>query len=72
MGIGTEAAAAALEHAFVELELTKVVGRTDPRHVAAISLMKKLGMQSHGSTHADEVIYELTRDDWSRARSGAR
>lgn len=71
-GIGTEAAAAALEHAFVELELAKVVGRTDPRNEAALSLMKKLGMQPHGSTHTDEVIYELTRDDWSRARSGAR
>jgi RimJ/RimL family protein N-acetyltransferase len=71
-GIGIEAAAAALEHAFVELELAKVVGRTDPRNEAALSLMTKLGMQSHGSTHTDEVIYELTRDDWSRARSGAR
>ena len=71
-GIGTEAAAAALEHAFVELELAKVVGRTDPRHVAAINLMKKLGMQPHGWTHADEVIYEITRDDWLRARPAAR
>ena len=71
-GIGTEAAAAALEYAFVDLELAKVVGRTDPRHVAALSLMKKLGMQDHGSTHVDEVIYELTRDDWLRARSDAR
>jgi [ribosomal protein S5]-alanine N-acetyltransferase len=71
-GIGTEAAAAALEHAFVELELAKVVGRTDPRNEAALSLMTKLGMQPHGSTHIHEVIYELTRDDWSHARSGAR
>ena len=71
-GIGTEAAAAALEYAFVELELAKVVGRTDPRHVAALSLMEKLGMQPHGLTHADEVIYEITRDDWLRARPAAR
>jgi [ribosomal protein S5]-alanine N-acetyltransferase len=71
-GIGTEAATAALEHAFVELELAKVVGRTDPRHEAALRLMQKLGMRPHGSTHTDEVIYELTRDDWSRARSDAR
>ncbi|HEY4398422.1 MAG TPA: GNAT family N-acetyltransferase [Acidimicrobiia bacterium] len=71
-GIGTEAAGAALEHAFVGLDLAKVVGRTDPRHDAALGLMKTLGMQPHGATHTDEVIYELTRDEWSRARSGAR
>jgi RimJ/RimL family protein N-acetyltransferase len=71
-GIGIEAARAAQEHAFVELALAKVVGRTDPRHEAALRLMMKLGMQPHGATHTDEVIYELTRDDWSRARSDAR
>ena len=80
--IAFEASNAAIEHAFVELDLSKVVGRADSRHEASIRLMTKLGMRSGGlasSHHArpageqvDEVIYELTRDDWSRARSGAR
>jgi RimJ/RimL family protein N-acetyltransferase len=72
MDIGGEAARAALEHAFVELGLAKVVGRTDPRHASAIRLMKKLGMQHQGPTHTDAVIYEIKRADWSRARSDAR
>jgi [ribosomal protein S5]-alanine N-acetyltransferase len=80
--IAFEALCAAIEHAFVELGLSKVVARADSRHEASIGLMRKLGMRSGGvasSHHArpagervDEVIYELTRDDWSRARSGAR
>ena len=80
--IAFEASNAAIEHAFVELDLSKVVARADSRHEASIRLMTKLGMRSGGlasSHHArpageqvDEVIYELTRDDWSRARYGAR
>ena len=80
--IAFEASCAAIEHAFVELDLSKVVARADSRHEASIGLMTKLGMRSAGvasSHHArpagepvDEMIYELTRDDWSRARSGAR
>jgi RimJ/RimL family protein N-acetyltransferase len=72
MAIGGEAAGAALEHAFVELGVAKVVGRTDPRHTAAIRLMEKLGMRHKGPTHTDAVIYEIKRADWSRARSDAR
>jgi RimJ/RimL family protein N-acetyltransferase len=80
--IAFEASGAAIEHAFVELDLSKVAARADSRHEASIRLMTKLGMRSEGlasSHHArpageqvDEVIYELTRDDWSRARSDAR
>ena len=80
--IAFEASCAAIEHAFVELDLSKVAARADSRHEASIRLMAKLGMRSRGlaSSHrsrpageqVDEVIYELTRDDWSRARSAAR
>jgi len=81
-GIALEASRAAVEHAFVDLELSKVVARSDSRHKASIRLMTKLGMRSDGvasSHHArpeggqvDEVIYELTHRDWSRARPAAR
>jgi ribosomal-protein-alanine N-acetyltransferase len=73
--IGYEASCAAIEHAFVELDLSKVVARSDSRHEASIRLMTKLGMRSDGvaSSHrarpkgerVDEVIYELLRTDWS-------
>jgi RimJ/RimL family protein N-acetyltransferase len=72
MEIGAEACRAAVEHAFVELGLAKVVGRTDRRNASATRLMQKLGMQPAGSTSTDEVLYEIRRGDWSRARSGAR
>jgi [ribosomal protein S5]-alanine N-acetyltransferase len=80
--IAFEASTAAIEHAFVDLGLSKVVARSDSRHEASIRLMTKLGMRSDGvasSHHArpecgriDELIYELTRLDWSRARPAAR
>jgi RimJ/RimL family protein N-acetyltransferase len=80
--IGLEACRAAVEHSFVELELSKVVARADGRHDASIRLMTKLGMRSHGVARSlgdrradesvDEVIYEINRGEWLRARSGAR
>jgi RimJ/RimL family protein N-acetyltransferase len=80
--IGFEACSAAIEHAFVDLDLSKVVARADSRHEVSIRLMTKLGMRSRGVAHrlddgrpdgaVDEVIYEIIRDEWSRARSDAR
>jgi RimJ/RimL family protein N-acetyltransferase len=80
--IGFEACTAAIEHAFVDLDLSKVVARADSRHEVSIRLMRKLGMRSQGVAHCledrrpddtvDEVIYEISRDEWSRARSDAR
>ena len=80
--IGFEACRAAIDHAFVELDLSKVVARADSRHEASIKLMTKLGMRSKGVAHSvddrragravDEVIYEISGRDWWRARSGAR
>ena len=64
------------------LDLAKVVARADSRHEASIRLMTKLGMRSKGVAHSipgprpgkavHEVIYEIWRADWSRARSDAR
>lgn len=80
--IGFEACRAAIDHAFVELDLSKVVARADSRHEASIKLMTKLGMRSKGVAHSvddrragravDEVIYEISGRDWWRGRSGAR
>jgi RimJ/RimL family protein N-acetyltransferase len=80
--IGFEVCSAAVEHAFVELELSKVVARANTRHEASIRLMTKLGMRSKGVAHSvagprpdetvDEVLYEISRADWPRARSDAR
>jgi RimJ/RimL family protein N-acetyltransferase len=75
--IGVEAARAAIEHAFVELDLEKVVARADARHDASIRVMEKLGMRRDGVAHShragperrttDEVIYEVRRAEWQAA-----
>jgi len=72
--IGVEASRAAIEHAFVELDLQKVVARADARHDASIRVMEKLGMRRDGIAHShrarrepqttDEVIYEIERAEW--------
>ena len=78
MGIGIEASSAAAEHAFLELQLEKVVARADARHDASIKVMEKLGMRRDGLSHShragreprttDEVIYEVRRAEWSAKR----
>src|SRR5215210_1265338 len=72
--IGVEASRAAIEHAFVEMDLEKVVARADARHDASIRVMEKLGMRRDGIAHShragrepqttDEVIYEVWRTEW--------
>ncbi|HMF04960.1 MAG TPA: GNAT family N-acetyltransferase [Acidimicrobiia bacterium] len=79
---GFEVCSAAIEHAFVELELSKVAARANAHHETSLRLMTKLGMRSKGVAHSvagkrpdeavDELIYEISRADWSRARSDAR
>ena len=79
--IGFEASSAAVEHAFVELGLSKVAARSDSRHEASIRLMTKLGMHSKGVAHShearrpddavDEVIYEVDRSIASRTMPGS-
>jgi [ribosomal protein S5]-alanine N-acetyltransferase len=74
MEIGVEASRAAIEHAFVELDLAKVAARADARHDASIRVMEKLGMRRNGLSHShragrrrqttDEVIYEIERAEW--------
>jgi [ribosomal protein S5]-alanine N-acetyltransferase len=74
MEIGVEASRAAIEHAFVELDLGKVAARADARHDASIRVMEKLGMRREGLAHShragrqrritDEVIYEIERAEW--------
>jgi aminoglycoside 6'-N-acetyltransferase len=80
--IGLEACSAAIEHAFVELHLSKVVARADSRHEASLRLMTRLGMRSNGVARSlpdrgrdervDEVIYEVRWSGWPPARSDAR
>ena len=79
-GIGTEATAVVIRHAFVDLDLAKVFARADADNVASIRAMEKLGMQLEGrfrshrirrtGERADEVCYGLTRADWEAGSFG--
>ncbi|MBS0379381.1 MAG: GNAT family N-acetyltransferase [Proteobacteria bacterium] len=83
-GFATEAAAAALRHAFVELELPEVVSFTVPANLRSRAVMERLGL-----THVPEndfghprvpaghrlhahVFYRITRAQWrARQETGA-
>ncbi|MCC7368484.1 MAG: GNAT family N-acetyltransferase [Chloroflexi bacterium] len=73
-GLATEAAAAVTGYVFETLGLEKVVARVDPRNVASVRVLEKLGMQREGllrsqvvrwGERADRAIYGLLRADWA-------
>lgn len=47
-GLATEAAKTVLNHAFRNVGLARVVGRTDPPNQASVRVLKRLGMQFEG------------------------
>lgn len=48
-GFALEAARAAMEYGYTELELAEIVGLTSPTNLASIRVLEKLGMQQDGS-----------------------
>lgn len=68
-GHATEACAALLQHAFVTLELPRVIAQADAPNAASIEVMKRLGMVFDRTlTIADAplVQYAIERDQVSR------
>jgi RimJ/RimL family protein N-acetyltransferase len=64
-GYATEAAAAVLRHAFVELRLPSVVAVIDPANAASIRVAEKLGLRPA----ADGLRHAATRDAFEAALS---
>ena len=73
-GYATEATHAAVSFAFCDLGLAKVFARADPRNVASIRVLEKLGMrkEAHLRSHVirrgercDRVWYGILRDEWN-------
>lgn len=77
-GYASEAAAAALAHAFEALRLGEVVSFTVPANTRSRRLMERLGMRRHpaddfehpalpaGHPLRSHVLYRIARDDWER------
>ena len=68
-----EAAAMALDHAFMNLGARRVMADTDPDNMGSIRLLEKLGFQREGylreewETHIgvrDSLIFGLLRNEW--------
>ena len=72
-GIASEAAQAVTDYAFTELGVEKVAARVDPRNLASVRVLEKLGMQREGvlrsqvvrwGERADRALYGVLRADW--------
>jgi RimJ/RimL family protein N-acetyltransferase len=75
LGIASEAARAAVDYAFSQLGVEKVAARVDPRNLASVRVLEKLGMQREGllrsqvvrwGERANRALYGLLREDWER------
>lgn len=73
LGLMTEAVAAAVRFAFLDIDLHRVQASIMPRNVASRKVVEKLGFREEGVSlrylqiagkWEDHVIYALTRDEW--------
>jgi ribosomal-protein-alanine N-acetyltransferase len=76
-GLASEAAGAMVDYAFNVLGLAKVWARVDPRNVASVRVLEKLGMQHEGTLRShvlswgervDRASYGLLRPEWAARR----
>jgi RimJ/RimL family protein N-acetyltransferase len=77
-GFATEAARAVVDYGFGTFGLAKVNARADPRNVASVRVMEKLGMRREAllrshvlrrGERSDRVYYGLLREEWSPGAS---
>lgn len=68
-GLGTEAIGVMIEYLFERTEIRRVIGVTDARNIAAMKLLKRLGMQRLQTNKAmfrglacEEHLFALDRD----------
>jgi RimJ/RimL family protein N-acetyltransferase len=66
-GLATEGATTALDYAFRELELDRVISITRRDNTRSLRVMEKLGLRPQGTRHwhgSDMVWYAIDRGDW--------
>jgi RimJ/RimL family protein N-acetyltransferase len=75
-GYATEAALAALRHAFDQAGFPRVVSILHPENVASIRVAEKIGERPYANVRWDPggldlLVYAIGRDDWARLQSSA-
>jgi RimJ/RimL family protein N-acetyltransferase len=71
-GIATEAAAAAIDHGFRELELDAIVAVSDPDNAASHGVLLKIGLRVQGRARhygLELAFFKLRRGDYLAAQS---
>lgn len=71
-GLATEAATAALDHGFRELELDAIVAVSDPDNAASHGVLLKIGLRVQGRERhygLELAFFVLSRDDYLAAQS---
>ena len=77
LGIASEAARAVVDYSFEAFGLAKVWARVDPRNVASVRVLEKLGMQREGllrsqlqrrGERVDRAYYGILREEWEAGR----
>ncbi|MCC7360137.1 MAG: GNAT family N-acetyltransferase [Anaerolineales bacterium] len=82
-GLGGEAATAALDYAFINLDLHRVMAVVDVLNTPAVALLERIGLRREGhflknawfkGRWADEYLYALLQAEWlpRRGLPGAR
>ena len=80
MGYATEALDAVLSYLFDRLEKHRVFGSADPRNLASLRLMERVGMRREAHFReslwskgewADDVVHAMLRSEWQERRSRA-
>lgn len=67
-GYATEAATAAIDWAFENLQWTEVIHAIDPANIPSIHVAKKLGSRNRGRGRLPEPLDTLTVDIWGQTR----
>lgn len=70
LGLGLEAAEAALDAGFTQLGLGRIGAETAPGNVPAQRLLQRLGMREVGQNPSGWPVYAVTRDDWAERVRG--
>ncbi len=77
-GLMTEAARAVIDYGFTTFGLAKIFARADPRNIASVRVLEKLGMTREGllrkhlirrGERVDRVYYGLLREEWETPAS---
>ncbi|MCC5634475.1 GNAT family N-acetyltransferase [Nostoc sp. CHAB 5844] len=68
-GFATEAATAAMNYAFTQLQRSHIISLIHPQNTASVRVAQKLGEQLQGTTEifkTEVLVYGLSREDWQK------